>query len=445
MQERDAPSGVPLRLHRERLGLTQLQLAEQLARLAWLRRREHVGVNADMVSKWERGTKAVSPLYREMYCALFDADGIALGFITDHSELQETDGLHPGAGPAGVLEQLGPAVDHLGPTVMDAWKEEAMKRRTLIKMMGSAPAALAASGHSPRSAAPAIHGLDELADRYQALYHSASPLDLMAPVVTHLRTIDRLIRQGLSPVLRHRLLVNRSRVGTLAGRIAFFDLGDPISARGYFTTAAEAAGEADEPLLAAAALGHMAFVPAAEHSYSAAQDYMRGANRQLDRLPHPGVKAWLAAVESEILTNAGSSRLALQACDQAEAALRSEPGEHLAWFDYFDATRLNGFRGYAELQAGRLDDARRTLGAAADALPEHAVKQRVVFLADIASVELERNELDEACRLATLAAETLQVAGYATGSDRLEDLRDRMEPWAERPAVRVLDERMDSR
>ena len=52
----------------------------------------------------------------------------------------------------------------------------------------------------------------------------------------------------------------------------------------------------------------------------------------------------------------------------------------------------------------------------------------------------ERNDLDEACRLATLAAETLQVAGYATGSDRLEDLRDRMEPWVGCPAVRALNE-----
>jgi hypothetical protein len=32
---------------------------------------------------------------------------------------------------------------------------------------------------------------------------------------------------------RHRLLVNRARVGTLAGRLAFFDLQDPMAARGY--------------------------------------------------------------------------------------------------------------------------------------------------------------------------------------------------------------------
>jgi hypothetical protein len=322
----DEPLGAALRGHRERLSMTQVQVAEGLARQAWLRRKEHVGVNADMVSKWERGTKAVSPLYREMYCALFGVSSHELGFVSSVEPLLALSETHA----VEVMLELGTAARQLGPVVLDVWKEEAMRRRTLLKILGTTPAAVALPGRGdggPTTPTPA--GLDELADKYQALYHSASPLDLMAPVVTHLRTIDRLIRREASPAVRRRLLVNRSRVGTLAGRIAFFDLGDSLSARGYFTTAAEAAGEADEPLLAAAALGHMAFVPAAEHSFSAAQDYLRGAGRQLDAMPHQGVAAWLAAVESEVLTNAGTARLALAACDRAEAWMDDEPAERL--------------------------------------------------------------------------------------------------------------------
>jgi transcriptional regulator with XRE-family HTH domain len=63
-----------LRPLREERGWTQQEVAEQIARLAWLRRREHVGVNADMVAKWERGEKRPSPRYRELLCLLFGAD-----------------------------------------------------------------------------------------------------------------------------------------------------------------------------------------------------------------------------------------------------------------------------------------------------------------------------------------------------------------------------------
>jgi hypothetical protein len=101
---------------------------------------------------------------------------------------------------------------------------------------------------------------------------------------------------------------------------------------------------------------------------------------------------------------------------------------------------LNGFRGYAELQAGRLDAARATLSSAAESLPDEAVKQRAVFLADLASVELERRDVDEACRLAVQSARTLQLAGYATGTDRLQDLRGRLQAWADHPGVKTLDE-----
>ena len=421
--------------------MTQQQVADQLALLAWVRNEQRVGVNADMVSKWERGAKAVSSMYQELYRALFDVDPEALGFRRAWTPVSQPRA--EGAGVPAVLAQLGPAAGQLGPAVLDVWKEEAMKRRTVLKLLSATPAALPAAGRARTSdSGLTLAGLDDLADRYQALYHSAVPLDLMAPVVTHLRTIDRLMRQRASAAARRQLLMNRSRVGTLAGRIAFFDLGDSMSARGYFTTAAEAAGEAAEPLLAAAALGHMAFIPAAEHSYSAARDYLHGAARQVTRSPHAGIEAWLAAVESEMLTNAGSERLALEACDRAQVELTAGVAEELPWFDYFDAGRLDGFRGYAQMRFGRLDDARTTLGAAVDALPVQAVKQRAVLLADLATVELERHEIDEACRLAVQAADTLQLAGYATGTDRLHDLRQRLVQWARHPAVRWRDEHL---
>ena len=61
-----------LKALRKEHGWTQQDLADQVTRMAWLRRREHVAVNADMVSKWERGEKRPVPRYRELLGWVFD-------------------------------------------------------------------------------------------------------------------------------------------------------------------------------------------------------------------------------------------------------------------------------------------------------------------------------------------------------------------------------------
>jgi hypothetical protein len=47
-------------------------------------------------------------------------------------------------------------------------------------------------------------------------------------------------------------------------RLAFFDLRDSMSARAYYGTALDSSREAHDPHLAAATLGHMSFIPAAD-------------------------------------------------------------------------------------------------------------------------------------------------------------------------------------
>jgi transcriptional regulator with XRE-family HTH domain len=441
MAEAGKPSTSPLRAYRERRGLTQGRVADEIAQLAWYRKETHVGINADMVSKWERGTKAVSSLYQELLCDLFGATREQLGFREPESQAAGPDGEGGSGGVIALLTRLGEAASLLGPAVLDTWKVEQLKRRTLLELMGAAPETLTL-GAPTRASARVTQQLDTLADGYQTLYHSSAPLDLMAPVVTHLRTIGTLLRQHPALGERRQLLRNRSRVATLAGRIAFFDLDDPMSARGYYNVAVEAAGEANDRLLAATALGHMSFIPVAEHSFTAAQDYLRGARQHLDRSPHAGVSSWLAAVETEIHTNSRAELAALEAVDRARDALDAGPGQTLSWFDYYDAARLAGFTGYAMLRFGRLDEATNTLGSALESLPLQAVKQRAVFLADLAAVRIEAREVDEACRIACRAADALQLAGYATGTGRLVELRSRLEPWKTHPGVRALDDRM---
>jgi hypothetical protein len=93
--------------------------------------------------------------------------------------------------------------------------------------------------------------------------------------------------------------------------------------------------------------------------------------------------------------------------------------------------RLHGFAGYATLRAERYDDARTELSTALGILSRSAVKQRAVFLADLATVELHQDDVDYACKIAADAARQLHQAGYATG--------DGAAGWAEHaPFDRIL-------
>ena len=445
-----------LRALREERGWTQQEVADQISRLAWLRRREQVGVNADMVAKWERGEKRPSPRYRDLLCLLFGTDAQALGIggaaqPATGTRAEPDDGslLATLGGAASLLDQLGAAGAILQPRMFDVWKDELMHRRALLKLMGLATATGFAStfeadiSRSGKPTPDTAQDLDHLADRYQVLYHSTAPAVLMTPVVAHLEMLRDLLRQGGAAPVRRKLLANRARVATLAGRLAFFDLQDSLTARGYYNLALESAREAGDHLQAAAVLAHVAFIPAADYGFAAALDYLRAAAQHAAKRPDGRVASWLYAVESEIQTNAGSHAAALVAIDKALETL-SKPGltADLPWFDYYDATRLSGFNGYATLRAGKFEESRTALTEALDHLPRTAVKQRAVFLADVATVELACGDLDQACATAGDAAEQLRQAGYAIGFGRLRDFRSAVGQWSDSTPVRALDEQL---
>jgi len=445
-----------LRALRHERGWTQQDVADQLSRLAWLRRHKQVGVNADMVAKWERGDKRPSGPYRELLCLLFETDAHGLGL--GGPDLPEA-GVRPEAddgsliemlgGAASLLDQLGAAGTILQPRMFDVWRDELMQRRALLKLMGLATTSGIVPGldrelsRSGKVTPDEVRDLDHLADRYQALYHSTAPAVLMTPVVAHLDTLRDFLRQGAPMALRRKLFANRARVATLAGRLAFFDLKDSLAARGYYNLALESAREAGDHLQAAAALGHVAFIPASDHCYSAALDYLRAASNQAGKHPDGRVTSWLSAVESEIRTNAGGHAEALGAIDRAREKL-ADPGliADLPWFDYYDSTRLSGFAGYALLRDKQYDGSRAALTDAAGHLPRAAVKQKAVFLADIATVELAGGDLDRACATAGDAAEQLRRAGYAVGVGRLREFRRSVDKWSDSVPVKALDEQL---
>jgi transcriptional regulator with XRE-family HTH domain len=88
----DAIPTLRLQDYRHRLDLTQEQVAEELARLAWQHFGVRVGVDAQMVSKWERGEKRPSRFYRQLLCLLYSTTEEQLGLRVLLAASTEDDG-----------------------------------------------------------------------------------------------------------------------------------------------------------------------------------------------------------------------------------------------------------------------------------------------------------------------------------------------------------------
>ncbi|WP_180935964.1 helix-turn-helix domain-containing protein [Nocardioides ungokensis] len=94
-----------LRLRQLRLSrsMTQQDVAARLERLAVLVEQRHVGVNADMVSKWERGQKQPSVFYVRLLALLFD---VSPGQLAEPARPEDVAETPQGPGSVDVLDLL---------------------------------------------------------------------------------------------------------------------------------------------------------------------------------------------------------------------------------------------------------------------------------------------------------------------------------------------------
>ncbi|HEX2300445.1 MAG TPA: helix-turn-helix transcriptional regulator [Pseudonocardiaceae bacterium] len=431
-----------LREYRTRLGWTQQELADRLAHLAWMEHREHVAVNADMVAKWERGVKGVSPRYRELLCRLFGVTADQLGLKSSPAPVAARE-VSPGGDEslvglvdraAQILDQLGAAGTALAPHMLHTWKDAATTRRTMLGLLD--PAATDPEGRA-RAVTATIAELEQLAERYDALYETADPPTLMTPVAAHLRMTAAALGCGSEPGERRRLLRNQAQVAILAGRLAVDDLDNPMAGRAYVTLACDSAREAEDPHLIAAAHGHAARFAAAEGMTTTALEHLTKATDCARS--SPALVSWLATVEATIHGDRGELAAAREALDRAHTAA---PVGRTSTETSRDGADVAAATGHVLLRAGDYRCARDALTTALEQLAPAARRARVLVLTDLATAELHCGDPAAACSWATQAAGVLQQAGYALGVARLRAFRAAAQRPLTSRALRSLDEHL---
>lgn len=278
---------------------------------------------------------------------------------------------------------------------------------------------------------------------HRRLYWSVQPSQLLPTVVEHTRLGLHLLSETTG-VARGLLATALAESLLLAGRIQFFDLRQSEEADLTFVEALQAAGEADDALLGAAILAHAAFIPGWGERRDEAAERLRASRTYARRGPASAeFLAWIDAVEAECDTRCGHPKDALRLIDHAEEVLRAG-SEHQSpdWFTWFSPVRLAAFKGNTQLKAGRYAQAYDTLTAAAEALPADEGKQRTVILGDLAAVEVARKQPEAACEYAEQALDQLAITWYAAGMERIREVRQGLQPWADTGAVRELDDRL---
>jgi transcriptional regulator with XRE-family HTH domain len=373
--------------------------------------------------------------------ALADALGVGVRQVR-RWESDTPPSPHPEVGQA-LTRLLGQDLVSLG-FPLSAGESTGHGRRTVLAATAAA-VGLAAVPTRALAVQPASVAADyEAVTRsHRRLYWSVAPATLHPAAISH-ATLGCALLPETAGQTRQRVAAALAETYLLAGRIEFFDLRDADRAQHTLLRALQAAGEADDPLLGAAVLAHTAFIPGWAGDRDAAVERMVAARTYARRGPASAeLLAWLDAVEAECETRCGHPRTALHLIRHAEDLL-AEGGEHGSpeWLDWFSAVRLAAFKGNTQLRAGHLPQSRATLLAVLDALDPAEEKQVTVVLGDLAAVEAAAGDPEAACGYAVKALDQLERTWYATGMDRVREVRRALAPHQHERCVRELDDRL---
>jgi tetratricopeptide (TPR) repeat protein len=432
------------RLKSQRLngGWTQNDVVERMHRAALGRALpEPRGLDANYVSRWERGT-VPHPYHAYLLCLAFESPPAKLGLPASElgltTELSAYGTLAPeqsatnrrefgkafiGSVAAGVGLTDWEHLTEISGAVSPAWSLQALggNGKLLEMEVGSVEHVAAVTFH-----------LEQLRRRAPGDY-------LLRLVASHINFMRSHLPS--SPVKSRRLLSAMGEAAVLAGRLSFWDVRDAAGAASYFELARRAAEEADDQVLGAYALAFIAEFTTYLGRPRESLGYVEAARNSRDVLP-PRVNAWVAAVEAEVRAYLGDGQETRVALDQAHAAMAlvRQDDHEPAWIDFFDEGRLGGYAGVCLVRLGDAPNAVEVLEKATRATNPSFTKYRSEIASDLAWARVQEGQVEESCRLLALTFELAHPVGYKEGLYRLAHVRQQLQPYRDTAAVRELDE-----
>ena len=416
-----------LRLQRRLHGWSQEDVAAGLHRTAASLGESELGVDATMVSRWERGTRRPRPRYVRLLCQLFEVPAEQLGIVGDElaGPVPEDDDVERRDFIQGLAGLLAAAAVPAAPLGGEA--RERVERAPWL---------------SGRIGADTVDHLEGITIALQSLGPTqVSSRAVLGPVIGHLEALRQLLAGSLSSSQRARLCSLAADTAGFAGWLRW-NMDDPDGAARYFVVALDAARESGDKALAAYLGGSAACQP----------PYRETPQRRLQQLQAvawtdatPSSRAWLAAKEADAHAMLGDEAGCLRALDRAERALEDAHGEDGARrprFSAIDATWLQGERGASLARLGRGDEARAMLLPVLERLGAECERDRLWLGTALASTYAQGGEPEEACRVAGEVLERASRMQLDPVVRVVEGLYRQLGAMGPRPAVGELGERL---
>jgi transcriptional regulator with XRE-family HTH domain len=416
MGDRRYPPNRLLAWERLQRGWSYEEVAERIR--AELQRADEIdtGVSANTVRRWETGERWPDPRYRKHLVTIFGKTASELGLLTSDELSQRPD--------AEVLDEFRRLCDVMLRGADDGGVDRATVLRGLLGtgMLPLLSPLLSLQNDESETSDDSVSDPESYASIvrcHRELYWTTPARPLYEASYAHTQLGVWLIRRAV-PASRGTFASALAESALLTARLAFFDLGQPAIADRCFDVALAATREAGDHALAAAVLGHMAFVPGFSNHPDTARDLVAAALQHTWHGVSPIVRSWLHCVASEVEGRADAGATSRHHVDLAEAAL--DPDQPAPdWLDFYSPARLDCFAGYAATVSGDQDEAISRLSRALDNLGTGGVKQRSVVLADLASATAEDG--DRAADYLHAALGALESDWYGTGLARIREAR----------------------
>jgi len=407
-----------------------------------------LGVSETTVSRWENGHQKPSGFHCERVCEILKLSPSVL----------ETDRADHPAPQVRVshLEQL-----------LGEWGVSVGNRREFLKQLAGAVGIAALAPLLELSDGEPLHRLSRIMKRpgdvdsatinhleivtaaQRELYHGLTSEELIQAVTGHLRLAKILLHDTQRQEFRRRLA---AIVTETAGHAAWlsYDLNDRRSGEHYYVLAGVASREAGDSALGAYLQGFKSIIRAADGRTRDALALVEEASEAAEPKATDTIVAWLAGLQAQALATLGENKSCYQALTRAQAAMdRTGTGEDPPWMFHFDAGRLQVVAGSCYRRLGKTRAAERALSGAITSLSagcdsSGCTRRRSEILVELGWVAVQRQDIDEACRLAGESLRAALQASSMMGLKRVRELRAAMDPWQRTRAVAELDEQLVS-
>jgi len=368
-----------LREHRERLGKTQEEMGDHLAQIVWELHRRVVAISGGMVSKWERGERRPSRLYREAYRISANASDEELGFARHRPPP------HPHAGSA--LDPAAPQPRAFPPPPRSHAASRPTKRLYAPQAVAAIRHAMLAPAGSatdqPEAAALGQRAAQAWQLRQRARYTALG--EILPPLLTDTETATAEL-SGDDRLHAHRALTHTyNAASSVLKRLGDFEFASIAADR-----AIRAATRVGDPVLTAAASYRLANVFLSAGRLEEAKDVALRAAATLE--PSLGASAAQLAMWGGLLLTAalaaaqqGAAAPAWELFGAAAVAARQLRRDHVDLHTIFGPSNvaLHGVQIAAELGDGS-ETLRRAARVDPDRLPGELLERRSHFYVDVA-------------------------------------------------------------